>query len=92
MFFFIYKGDDAKEDSSNEKNDKPLEDGNDIKSAENEKSSEDIWCTDFAVSKQVFLTFAFKMMFESGNGSKSKDDVKSLVNQLPHLKEYFNLI
>ena len=50
--FIIYKGDDGKEDNSNEASDKALEDGNDTKNGcNNDKSTEDIWSNDFAVSK-----------------------------------------
>ena len=55
---YFVKGDDEKEDSSNRENDKPLEDGNDMKNGEKDKSAEDLWATDFAVSRQIFLVFS----------------------------------
>jgi len=51
------------EDNSNKEcseYDEILEDGNDVKNAENEKSPEDIWSTDFAVSKELFCCCFFK--------------------------------
>ena len=35
--------------------DKALGDYNDTRNGENEKSAEDIWSTDFAVSKQILF-------------------------------------
>ena len=61
--FVASKGDDAKEDNTNQESDKIVEDGNDTKNGENEKSAEDVWSTDFAVSNQIFFSFVIKVMY-----------------------------
>ena len=58
-FIFVHKGDEVEDNSNKESSeyDEILEDGDDVKNVENEKSSEDIWSTDFAVSKELFYCF-----------------------------------